>query len=229
LRSYLCVIALLAFGPRQQAQTVQPVIVQYQGSAHGKFELVNNSLEPLDVVLQPRSFNVTLEGEGVFVPLSNDIHLKLSAMSFRIPPQQSRFVFYEANADHLPAWFVIYSLVSGRPSQSGINVELELPHTVYLLQKQAIDRNDLLLESAEYNPEQHRVIVTVLNSSSKLGRAIGWQVTSKHAKNSGGGFPLLPQSRRRLELEWNSPNPPQTVQIQFQHFTLKQDLPVHEE
>ncbi|MBI4462860.1 MAG: hypothetical protein HY653_08150, partial [Acidobacteria bacterium] len=53
-------------------------------------------------------------------------------MSFRLPPQQTFYVFYEATADRLPAWFTIYCGFSGLPSYEGINVVVELPHTVYL-------------------------------------------------------------------------------------------------
>src|ERR1700674_3062281 len=98
------------------AQTVRPVIVQYGGSAQGKVELINNALQPLNVALEPMSFTITQDGNGVYGPLSSDVHLKLSAMSFRIPPRQSRFVFYEAKPDKLPAWFVIYSVFGGRAS-----------------------------------------------------------------------------------------------------------------
>src|ERR1700675_4831535 len=105
-RIAVAVLALVLAAPGF-AQTVRPVIVQYSGAARGKFELVNNGLQPMSVVLQPMSFTITEGGDGVYGPLASSIHLKLSATSFRIPPQQSRFVFYEARADNLPAWFVI--------------------------------------------------------------------------------------------------------------------------
>src|SRR5712692_6972026 len=106
------------------AQTVRPVIVQYNGIARGKIELINGSLKPLNVVLEPMSFKVTEDGNGTYEPLQENIHLKLSTMSFRIPPQQSRFVFYEAKPEKLPAWFVIYSVFAGTTRQSSLNIKL---------------------------------------------------------------------------------------------------------
>ncbi len=214
----------LAVGATGFAQTVRPVIVQYSGAARGKIELINSSLQPLNVVLEPMSFKVTEDGNGAYEPLQGDIHLKLSAMSFRIPPQQSRFVFYEAKPEKLPAWFVIYSVFAGATRPSSVNVQIELPHTVYILQKQPLGKSDVAVESFQYFPEQHRVIVVLANNSSKLGRAVEWQVSSKTAKTSGAGFPLLPQSRRRLELQWDSPAPPAAFSIRFEHFTLQEDL-----
>ncbi len=138
----LCTVTLVV-GATGFAQTVRPVIVQYNGVARGKIELINSSLKPLNVVLEPMSFKVTEDGDGAFEPLQENIHLKLSTMSFRIPPQQSRFVFYEAKPEKLPAWFVIYSVFAGTTRQSSLNVQVELPHTVYVLQKQPLEKSDI--------------------------------------------------------------------------------------
>jgi hypothetical protein len=219
----LCAVTL-AFGASGFAQTVRPVIVQYKGAVRGKIELINSSLKPLNVVLEPMSFKVSEDGNGIYEPLQEDIHLKLSTMSFRIPPQQSRFVFYEAKPEKLPAWFVIYSVFAGTTHQSNLNVQVELPHTVYVLQKQSLDKSDVSVESLRYLPDQHRVIVVLANNSARLGRAVEWQVSSKTAKMTNAGFPMLPQSRRRLELEWNSPVPPNAFSVRFEHFTMQVDL-----
>ena len=220
----LAAVVVWALSAPVSAQTVRPVIVEYTDGARGKFELVNNSLQPANVVVEARSFTIKEDGNGVYGPLTSDIHLKLSAMSLRIPPQQSRFVFYEARADKLPVWFVIYSTFAGRPQQSGLNVQLSLPHTVYLLQKQALQKQDVSVESFKYLPSQQRVLVTIANNSSKLGRVLEWQVGSKRVKQSDAGFPLLPQSRRRLEMAWSSGEPPRGLSFRFEHFTLKEEL-----
>ena len=225
---FTCSVLIVAMG-LARAQTVRPVIVQYGGPAQGKVELVNNALQPLSVVLEPMSFTITPDGNGVYGPLSADIHLKLSAMSFRIPPRQSRFVFYEAKPDKLPAWFVIYSVFAGRPSQSGINVQLRLPHTVYILQKRPLEKQDVTIKSADFVPQKHKVIIVLANNSTKLGRAQEWQIGGKATKIVNPGFPLLPQSERRLELEWNSPTPPDGFLVRFEHFTVQEELHVKRE
>ncbi len=167
----LCTLAPLV-GATAFAQTVRPVIVQYNGVARGKIELINSSLKPLNVVLEPMSFRVTEDGNGSYEPLQENVHLKLSSMSFRIPPQQSHFVFYEAKPEKLPAWFVIYSVFVGTAHPSGLNVQVELPHTVYVLQKQPLEKSDISVESVHYLPNQSRVIVVLKNNSAKLGRAV---------------------------------------------------------
>jgi len=204
------------------AQTVRPVIMEYRSVAHGKFELVNNGLQPLNVVLQPCSFSIGEDGTGKFRPLESQIHVRLSAMSFRIAPQQSHWVFYEASADTLPAWFVIYSTMAAPPNSQGFNVQIELPHTVYLVQKEQLGKDDIVVKSAKYDSARHRIVIDVANVSPRLGRALDWQVASKGKKLSQNGFPLLPQGRRRLEAEWKWPNPPERISLRFEHFTIKQ-------
>src|SRR5258708_1744811 len=105
----LCLLGLAA--ALLAAQTVQPVVdenvVKGPGKkASGRIEYVNDSLQTLNVVLDSRSFIVSDTGELSYQPLDARIHVKFSVMSFRIPPKQSYFVFYEAWADALPSWFV---------------------------------------------------------------------------------------------------------------------------
>jgi hypothetical protein len=222
--AHFLLAATIASSFSAQSQTVRPVIVEYRSAARGKFELVNNGVRPLNVVLEPRSFSIDEDGTGEFRPLESDIHLKLSAMSFRIPPQQSHWVFYEATADRLPAWFTIYSSMAAQPNGQGFTIQVELPHTVYLVQKERLEKNDLVIKSARYDAARQRVVIDIDNVSPRLGRALEWQASAKRKKISQNGFPLLPHGRRRLEAEWKWPDPPEKVTVRFEHFTLKQAI-----
>jgi hypothetical protein len=101
--------ALAFFGFVAHAQTISPVVVEYQERGEGKFELTNSSLQPLVVVLEPKSFSIAPDGAGMFRPLDPAIHVELSTMSVRLLPKQSYTVFYKAWADSLPQWFTIYA------------------------------------------------------------------------------------------------------------------------
>jgi hypothetical protein len=81
--------AWLLVGTCVFAQTVQPVISEYQLKADGKFALTNGTLAPMVVVLEPKSFSITPDGQGVFRPLDRAIHVELSAMSARLEPGQT--------------------------------------------------------------------------------------------------------------------------------------------
>lgn len=215
---------LFLFALPLAAQTVRPVVVEYKEKARARFEIANNTLFPLNVVLEPRSFDLSLTGEPTFRPLDSHIHLKLSAMSFRIPPQQSYYVFFEAKADKLPAWFVIYCLFAGFPRQSGLNVQVELPHTVYLLQKEPFQKTCVQVGTAEFDPTTNQVLIELENQSPYLGRVQAAEVSSRRVKRPLGSFPLLPQSHRRLEIVWTAPEPPEKLVLRFRGFAIEKEL-----
>src|SRR5260370_876298 len=90
------ILFALFFLPLSHAQTIRPVISEYTAKvAKGSIELVNPGLTPLTVIIEPKSFSVSETGDITYRPLDRTIQLKLSAMSFQIPPQQSYFIFYE--------------------------------------------------------------------------------------------------------------------------------------
>lgn len=206
------------------AQTVRPAVVEYAQRASGRFELVNEGLVPLSVVLEPRSFHVTEAGELFEEPLDTArIKVKLSAMSFRIPPLRSYTVSYEATATALPSWFVITSTLSGARTQSGLNVRIELPHVVYLLQKEALKKSDVAIRSFDIDSSGRHVIVELENTGTSLGRVQSSEaIAPGRAASPAGGFPLFPQSRRRVEIPWESNEPPQKVVIRFANFALEE-------
>ena len=105
LRAAAC-LAIFA-SAASQAQTVRPLIdenvVKAPGKkASGRIEYYNDSLQPLNVTLEAKSFTVSPTGEISYRPLDSDIHLNLSEMSFRVPPRQSHYVFYRAWSEKLP-------------------------------------------------------------------------------------------------------------------------------
>ncbi len=132
--------ALVWISPAARAQTISPVIVEYREKGRGSFQLRNEQLVPLDVVLEPRSFSVDLEGRPIFRPLDPEIHLRLSKMSFRLAPQQTYTIFYEATAEQLPTWLTIYATVTTPGPTGPLKVALRLPHTVYLLSRRPLVR-----------------------------------------------------------------------------------------
>ena len=209
------------------AQTVRPVVVEYIGSKiKGKFELVNDNLTPLHVILEPKSFDVTETGDAVYRSLDPRIKLRLSAMSVRIPPRQSHWIFFEAEAESLPAWFVIPCTFAGSPKHRGLEVLVELPHTVYMLQKESLVRGDVRVHTAVYSPAEKWILVELENRGPRLGRALSIEATGKKEKRPYPSFPLVPNSTRQILIQWDAVTPPEKVTIRFLGFTL--DVPLTE-
>ena len=203
------------------AQTVQPVISEYQLKADGKFALTNGTLTPMVVVLEPKSFSITPDGQGVFRPLDQHIHVELSAMSARLEPGQTYYIFYKAHADQLPAWFTVYSTFSSLQHHPGLDVRIMLPHTVYLYQKHPLNKEEINVPIATWQAAAKTIVCDVENHGTSLTRVQDVRMSGPHASESSGGFPLLPLGRRHLELSWDEKQPPDTLQFRFEHFTLK--------
>jgi hypothetical protein len=211
------------------AQTVSPVIVEYKGKAEGKIALTNDTLAPMAVVLEPRSFSVTADGNGVYRSLDPEIHVELSSMSFRIDPGQTYYVFYKAKADKLPAWFTVYSTFSAVKHTSGLDVRILLPHTVYIYAKKPQSKQDLVdVKQAVYLNNTGKVVCDFANDTSDLERVEEMRITSQSKSVTSAGFPLLPGSRRHIEVDWKETEPPRQVVLQMDRSTLKLPLRIGE-
>ncbi len=221
------VYALIGFAPLlARAQTVRPLIAELSNPAKGRVEYVNDSDTPLNVVLSARSFSVSETGEISYRALDPSIHLKLSSTSFRIQPHDSYFVFYEAKTDSSIAWFVIYAGFSGFAfrTQNGMNVRLELPHTVYLLPKEPLDKSQVAITRADFDPDARKVLVEVENKGDYFGRAMHTFVTASRQKAEGPGFPVFPHSKRRIEVPTPDMQRPEAVVVDFERFKLEEKL-----
>ena len=212
------------------AQTVRPLINELGNPAKGRVEYVNDTLTPLNVVLEPKSFTVSETGEISYRPLDPDVHLKLSTTSFRVQPQQTYYVFYEASSPKNPAWFVIYASFSGYTFKTaqGMNVRLQLPHTVYLLPKQSVEQPDVHVNRAELHATENKVVIEVENTGDNFGRVLQTQLEYAKKKQEAPGFPVFPHSKRILEValqeKAEGENVPVEISLQFQKFKVQEKL-----
>ena len=229
LASGIFALTLSAIG---MAQTVRPVIDELGNPAKGRVEYVNDGDTPLNVVLEAKSFTVSETGVAEYRPLDPNIHLKLSATSFRIQPKQSYFVFYEASTTVNPNWFVIYASFSGfafRTAQ-GMNVRLQLPHTVYLLPKEKPGKADVRVVRAELDEAHDKVLLEVENTGNNFGRVLQTQLVNGRKKQEEPGFPIFPHSKRILELPLDAKSVkdalPTDVSLQFENFKVEEKLQI---
>jgi hypothetical protein len=213
------------------AQTVRPVvdenIVKGPGKkASGRIEYVNDSLQTLNVTLDSRSFTVSDTGDLSYQPLDSQIHVKFSATSFRIPPKQNYFVFYEAWAESIPSWFVVYATFAGfsEKTREGLNLQVLLPHTIYLLPKQGVRKEELQIRVAEYRPKDKKIIVRVENTGPSFGRILEADVTSGKAKTSSNGFPVFPHRDREVEIPWEGSDGPEKLILHLERFRLERGI-----
>ena len=226
-----CICMLLAPALPLAAQTVRPVIdeniVKGPGKkASGRIEYVNDTLQTLSVVLDTRTFTVSDTGEITYGPLDPNMHIKYSASSFQIPPKQSYYVFYEASADVIPSWCVVYATFGGfkEKTPQGFNIQILLPHTIYLLPKETVKKDELVVKVAEYRPNDKKVVVRVENTGSAFGRVLEADVSSGRDRTTLNGFPVFPHREREVEIPWTSSDVPSKVVLHLEHFQLEQKI-----
>lgn len=217
-------IVVLLCGTCAAAQSVSPVIVEYKVKADGRFALTNNTLTPMAVTLEARSFSITPDGNGVYRPLDAGIHVELSAMSARIDPGQTYYVFYKAKADKLPAWFTIYTTFSSLKRTGSLDVRILLPHTVYIYPKKQQSKDVVHVKEATYAEASKKVVCDLENASADLERVQEVRVTSKGGSTTAAGFPMLPGAERHLEVPWNDSETPTAIVFRMEHSTLNLPL-----
>lgn len=206
------------------AQTVSPIVVEYEGRAEGRIELRNGTIHPLNVVLEPQSFSMDSDGRMVMRPLDTEVTLELSEMSFRIPPGQSRYVFYKASAATLPAWFTVYAHFRGPRHESGLDVQVELPHTVLLYRADGSEEGETELVDAHWDDGARAVVAAVRNSGGRLRRVRSVELRGGDEKRTAGGFPLLPGHTRIVTMHWDAPGTPDAVVLRGDGFELQRRL-----
>lgn len=224
-RRFVLIALVAAAGLPAAAQTISPVILEYQKKANGKFQVTNDSDIPLAVVLEPESFTVDGKGSPTYGPLDKNIHLELSSTSFRLGPHQTYMVFYKASADHLPAWFTIYATVTGKRTVEGIELAIHLPHTVYLMTDKPLTSSAVVWDKAEFNPADREIEGVVSNHGTDYARVMDVSVTDASGKKEDfTGFPLFPGQDRQIELPWKHPDVPRSIQLTFRHFTSQSPI-----
>jgi hypothetical protein len=107
-----------------------------------------------------------------------------------------------------------------------MNVRLELPHTVYLLPKQSVDKSQIRVTRAEYHPDSKAVLLEVENTGDYFGRVQQTFLASKKKKQEAPGFPLFPHSRRLLEVPLDGVEAPDRLILDFQNFKIEDKLTV---
>lgn len=207
---------------RTGAQLVSPPVVEYVARANSRFDVTNQGLTPMSVVIEPFAFWVDTLGEVHYASFdSAGVKLKLSAMSLRLPPRATYSVGYEASATKLPAWFVVTASFAG-PRTQGLNVRLQLPHVVYLNQKESLHRDDIAVRAFVYDAAAKKVRFKIENISERLGRCNDGSVRSAGSDTKiVPSFPLFPHFFRWVELPWSASQPPERLELKFEGFTVQ--------
>jgi len=222
----LLILLLGYFSPAAFSQTISPVIVEYQtkpgSKARGSFDVKNNGLLPFSVVLEPMSFSVDGDGQPRYRKLDPNVRLRCSTTSFRVAPNQTYTVYYEADTEQLPAWFTVYVTIAvGKVNQEGIQMALRLPHTIYLLSNKKFDRDAVRVLQTQVRSTEKKISLELKNQGDQFARVREIKLESRVGSSTYGGFPFFPGQSRTVELDWDKKASPDQISLKFANFSLK--------
>ena len=109
----------------------------------------------------------------------------------------------------------------GARTDNGLNVRLILPHVVYLNQKKALKKQDVVIRALEFSPAHQKSQSPTGKPGANLGRVLQVAISDGHATGQpSGGFPLFPHSRRWTEVKWDADTTPDRLTLRFARFTI---------
>ena len=216
--------ALLILAPDLHGQAIAPMTAEYQERARGKFDLLNTTLYPMNVVLEPMSFSVDSEGVPRYTALDPAVNLRLSTTSVRIRAKETYTVFYQAEAAGLPAWFTVYATITGPRPSGGLQIAYRLPHTVYLLPKRGLAPDSVAFLATSVRDSARKIVAVVENLSQLVARVREVEVRSVGTRKKYPGFPLFPRQRRTVRLDWDQPGTPDLIVLRFEKFNVEHRL-----
>jgi hypothetical protein len=97
---------------------------------------------------------------------------------------------------------------------------LELPHTVYLLPKGSVKREELEA-SATFDTSTKKIKVTTFNKGTTVARVLAMNAEQRGHKEQGFGFPIYPQKHRIAEIPWSGSTPPEKITLEFENFKIE--------
>jgi hypothetical protein len=195
------------------SQEVGPPVAEYRGRGVGTFEVRNNGLFPMTVVIEPFGFVQDSLGAIAYVPFeASRIRLRLSTMSLRLQARSAMVVSYEVSADSLPAWFVITSTFHGTRRQ-GVNYNFQFPHVVYLHQKPSVRAEDVRISDLSVDGAMRQARFRIANASPWMTRCGDGTLSAGGARSAIPAFPLFPQFARWVTVPWPHADVPTKIRL----------------
>lgn len=222
VRLALWVALLVPFGV--EAQSIRPLIAEYDRPVTASFEVDNPTLFPVAVVVEPWTFDLDREGRAEFAPLPPGVDVRFSETSFQIPPRTTHTIYYEILAEHPPAWFTIYATIVGPQPAEGLRLRLRLPHTVYVY-GEPLARDDVGVSEVRFERETGTLTALVENLGDRLGRVRSAEARAEGSARESAGFPLLPGGSRRVKVPWPSEDEPTALILHFDDFEIELPVP----
>jgi hypothetical protein len=151
MKKYIPVFLL--FASTLQAQSISPLVNECAKKCSGSFTVTNNSLHPLNVVLQKNGFTVSSNGTPTLTPVPPGMDVALGQASAVLPIKGSHTFFYKVKCDTLPCHLQVVALFTNKEKVpgTGLKLALGLPTSIYVCEKKKDCRSNTL-RSYGYDP-----------------------------------------------------------------------------
>lgn len=121
------------------AQSISPLTQEFgKGKAKSQFTVVNTTLTPDVVMIQPRMLSFTPNGQMMIGELAPGVHVELSEMSTKLGPRQQHVFSYSISClrDCAVALFATFSN-GQKVAGTGFQIAVHLPTSNYVCQDKA--------------------------------------------------------------------------------------------
>ena len=102
-----------------------------------------------------------------------------------------------------------------------MNIQILLPHTVYMLPKKDAQKKDLKIASASFDKTSHMVSLDLASESDSFARVLVTEVHSGKKKMEAPGFPIYPHKHRRLDVDWKDDEAPDAAVFVLKDFKIE--------
>lgn len=125
---WLVVLELLGFLVAASAQTVSPVVSEFN-KAHGKGTVTatNNAIIPQVVTVRPYS-----TGPDGLRELDSTVHIRLSESSAKVPPRTAHSFDYDIICDKAPCAVAFVTTFTGQRVTEAIKLDFKILSTAYV-------------------------------------------------------------------------------------------------
>ena len=149
LRTAVSVLIFLSFSFICAAQEVSPPINECGHKCSGEFSVKNNGLTPFLVTVEAHSFSISKTRTPILRALDTGVSVRFSETSARLGPKAIHAFDYKVKCSQYPCLIQILSSMVVGHTPNGTAVRLQIPHVVYVCDKEKNCRNNAILSAVK--------------------------------------------------------------------------------
>lgn len=145
----LTMVILAVLASLSHAQTISPVWNECKVKCSGEFSVINNSVQPMTVTIEPHMFAFGADGKATMTPIDPAVvEVKLAETSARLSPQETHAFEYRVKCLKTPCMVTFLSGMVIGHTKEGMAVRLVLNSSLYVCDREKGCRAGLIPSDA---------------------------------------------------------------------------------